>query len=113
METLPMRIPYLTMLGGHVSHSYMNGTNVYFVYAMKISDPENAHGEQMAFINALCDIVLKYNSGTIVHHHGVGKIRVGRIREELGSSYCMLERMKAAFDPQGIMNPGCLLPMEG
>lgn len=113
MAELPVRIPSLTMLGGHVSHSYINGTNVYFVYAMKISDPDNAHAEQMAFINALCDIVLRYNSGTIVHHHGVGKIRVERIKDELGSSYCMLEKIKKAYDPKGIMNPGCLLPIEG
>ena len=113
MRVLPERIPALTMLGGHVSHSYMNGTNVYFVYAMKINDPQKATSEIRGFIYTLCEIVLKYHSGTIVHHHGIGKVRVEKIREELGSSYDMLRTLKDAFDPNGIMNPGCLLPLEG
>lgn len=112
IETLPEKVPALTMLGGHVSHSYRNGTNVYFVYAMKIADPENATSEIRGFIHTLCDIVLKYPSGTIVHHHGVGKVRVGKIKDELGSSYEMLKTIKKAFDPKGIMNPGCLVPLE-
>lgn len=112
MRVLPEKIPALTMLGGHVSHSYMNGTNVYFVYAMKINEPEYATEEIRRFIYTLCDVVLKYHSGTMVHHHGVGKVRVKRIHEELGSSYDMLRALKDTFDPKGIMNPGCLLPLE-
>ncbi len=112
MKELPEKVPALTMLGGHVSHSYMNGTNIYFVYSMKIADPEHATREIRGFINTLCDIVLKYASGTIVHHHGVGKVRVEKIKEELGSSFEMLKTIKEAFDPNGIMNPGCLVPLE-
>lgn len=112
MKTLPEKVPALTMLGGHVSHSYMNGTNVYFVYAMKIEDPENATKEIRGFINELCNVVLKYETGTIVHHHGVGKVRAARIKDELGSSYIMLEKIKKTFDPNGIMNPECVVPKE-
>ena len=79
---------------------------------MKIEDPENATSEIRRFIHTLCDIVLKYPSGTIVHHHGVGKVRVAKIKEELGSSFEMLQTIKEAFDPNGIMNPGCLVPLE-
>lgn len=112
MRELPERLPNLTMLGGHVSHSYMNGTNIYFVYVLKIDDPHNAHNEQYAVMDALCDVVLRYNSGTIAHHHGIGKIRVKRIKEELGSSYPLMRALKKTFDPNNTMNPGCLVPVE-
>ncbi|MDR1572122.1 MAG: FAD-binding oxidoreductase [Clostridiales Family XIII bacterium] len=111
MRTLPEVIPELVMLGGHVSHSYMNGTNVYFVYALKMGDPASAHLAQYRFVDAVCDVVLKYSSATIVHHHGVGKMRAGRIREELGSSFTLLEMLKQSIDPGNIMNPGCLIPI--
>jgi alkyldihydroxyacetonephosphate synthase len=110
--TLPERFPELVMLGGHVSHSYMNGTNVYFVYALKMNDPASAHLLQYRFVDAICAITLKYDSATTVHHHGVGKMRVGRIKEELGSSFALLKMMKQAVDPKNIMNPGCLIPLE-
>ena len=87
-------------------------TILYFVYAMKIEDPENATKEIRGFINELCNVVLKYETGTIVHHHGVGKVRAARIKDELGSSYIMLEKIKKTFDPNGIMNPECVVPKE-
>ncbi len=112
MEYVPNKVPNLTMFGGHVSHSYINGTNIYFVYNIKINDVANADLEYWAVMDAVCDVVLKYPSATIVHHHGVGKARVLRIKEELGTSYPLLRTLKDAFDPKGIMNPGCLLPLE-
>ena len=112
MRELPQRIDNLTMLGGHVSHSYMNGTNIYFVYEIKVKDPLNCHNEEYAVMDALCDVVLRYDSATIAHHHGIGKIRVRRIKEELGSSFPLMKALKTTFDPNNIMNPGCLIPLD-
>ena len=111
-ETLPERNPNLTMLGGHVSHSYMNGTNIIFVYSFKCKDPGNVTAENYEIMDALCDVMLKYDTATIVHHHGIGKLRVKRVKEELGSSYPLLKMLKQMLDPKGIMNPGCLIPKE-
>lgn len=112
MEYVPDKVPNLTMFGGHVSHSYINGTNIYFVYNLKIDSPETSDMEYWSVMDAVCDVVLKYPHATIVHHHGVGKARVLRIKEELGSSYVLMRALKDALDPKGIMNPGCLLPLE-
>lgn len=90
----------------------MNGTNIYFVYEIKVKDPLNCHNEEYAVMDALCDVVLRYDSATIAHHHGIGKIRVRRIKEELGRSFPLMKALKTTFDPNNIMNPGCLIPLD-
>ncbi len=109
MANVPAKIENLIMLGGHVSHSYMNGTNIYFVYQLKMDSPETSEQEQMKFIRAVCDEVIKYPTGGVVHHHGMGKQRVCYARQEHGSSYSLMEDLKRTFDPNGIMNSGNLL----
>ena len=42
------------------------------------------------------------------HHHGVGLARLPYIRRGLGQGMVVLERIKAALDPAGIMSPGKL-----
>ena len=53
------------------------------------------------------DIVIVSPNG-ISHHHGVELARPPYIEEELGSSFKALQRIKQAFDPAGILNPGKL-----
>jgi FAD/FMN-containing dehydrogenase len=49
--------------------------------------------------------------GTLTHHHGVGRLKSAFLADELGTAGVgMLTQIKAALDPQGIMNPGVLLP---
>jgi len=48
------------------------------------------------------------HGAAISHHHGIGLARQGYLRQELGSSYGVLEQVKQALDPQGILNPGKL-----
>ena len=49
--------------------------------------------------------------GSMVHHHGIGKYRTPWTAEEHGSALVLLERMKAALDPHGIMNPGTIFAL--
>jgi len=112
IKTLPEMIPEIVMLGGHVSHCYSNGTNVYFVASIKVDEPSECVKVQYATLDALCEVVLKYPDATIVHHHGIGRMRVGRMKEEHGTSYPLLKAIKDTFDPKGIMNPGCLIPLD-
>ncbi|HET7119881.1 MAG TPA: FAD-binding oxidoreductase [Solirubrobacterales bacterium] len=60
--------------------------------------------------DAVLDLVSAYR-GSISAEHGVGVAK----REHLGLSrgageIAAMVRLKAAFDPAGILNPGCLLP---
>ncbi|MFV0529735.1 MAG: FAD-binding oxidoreductase [Lachnospiraceae bacterium] len=103
----------LTMLGGHSSHSYINGTNMYFVYNYNINcEPED---EMRIYHHPLQTIIVEETlkaGGSMCHHHGIGKYRNEWSKEEHGSAFYMLEKLKEAFDPKGIMNFGTIFPQE-
>ncbi|MGD6870902.1 FAD-binding oxidoreductase [Sutcliffiella horikoshii] len=105
------RVEDLTMLGGHSSHSYLNGTNMYFVYNYTINcAPED---ELKTYHHPIHQIIIEETlkmGGSMCHHHGIGKYRSEWTKEEHGSAYYMLEKLKEAFDPKGIMNHGTIFP---
>jgi alkyldihydroxyacetonephosphate synthase len=107
-------IPDITMMGGHSSHSYINGTNMYFNYffnVVGVGPEEETEKYYLPIISIICEETLK-RGGSIVHHHGMGKARAPWVRDEYGSSYYMLETLKQAFDPNGVMNVGTIFPLE-
>ncbi|HZK84093.1 MAG TPA: FAD-binding oxidoreductase [Desulfosporosinus sp.] len=113
IDRIRNEIPDITLIGGHSSHSYLNGTNLYFVYYYNLVDikPEQ---EITKYHNPIQDIIVEETlkaGGSMCHHHGVGKHRTHFIREEYGSSYYILETLKKAFDPNGIMNTGTIIPI--
>ena len=103
----------LTMLGGHSSHSYLNGTNMYFVYNYDINcAPED---ELMVYHHPIQKIIVEETikaGGSMCHHHGIGKYRSEWTLAEHGTAYYMLDKLKQSFDPQGIMNYGTIFPQE-
>jgi FAD/FMN-containing dehydrogenase len=107
-ERMLKEIDGLTEFSGHSSHSYMQGTNIYFIYSFKASDDFDENREQYyKILGIIVEETLKFG-GTIAHHHGIGKYRTRWIDKEHGSAYCVLETLKKAFDPNGIMNKGTL-----
>ena len=111
LKRLRVDVPDITVAGGHSSHSYINGTNMYFIYYYNVNcPPEQEVDKYRTEINrVICEETLKLG-GSVVHHHGMGKARTPWIREEYDSSYYILERLKRAFDPNDIMNKGCIIP---
>ena len=104
----------ITLLGGHSSHSYINGTNMYFNYFYDLinCEPEEENDKYyFPIIKIICEETLRCG-GSIVHHHGIGKARARWVKEEYGSSYPMLEALKRAYDPNGIMNMGTIIPLK-
>ena len=114
MQRVRNEIPDLTLLGGHSSHSYLNGTNLYFVYFYNVVDckPEEELTKYHLPIKKIIVEETIKAGGSMCHHHGVGKHRTHWIKDEYGSSYYILKTLKEAFDPNGIMNPGTILPLE-
>ncbi|MCG8572336.1 MAG: FAD-binding oxidoreductase [Spirochaetes bacterium] len=105
---------HLTMLGGHSSHSYINGTNLYFVYDYNVVDcapEEEVSRYHLPIKTIIVEEVLKAG-GSICHHHGAGKYRAPWMDQEHGTSYWMLEKLKEVFDPNEIMNYGTLFKVD-
>lgn len=103
----------LTMLGAHSSHSYQTGTNLYFVYDYDIQcEPREEIELYHIPLNAIIVEEVLRAGGSMVHHHGVGKYRTPWVAEEHGSAYWLLTTLKSAFDPNGIMNAGTIIPVE-
>lgn len=107
------RVEDLTLLGGHSSHSYINGTNMYFVYNYEIHcAPED---EMRVYHHPLQRIIVEETlklGGSMCHHHGIGKFRNEWTKNEHGSAYYMLEKLKETFDPNNIMNFGTIYPQK-
>jgi FAD/FMN-containing dehydrogenase len=112
IERAKKEVPYLVQMSGHSSHSYQQGTNIYFMFgAMCAPNIEAAKQTYDQLFGIVLDTTLKYN-GSICHHHGVGRYRTKWMKQELGTSFEMLTTLKKAFDPKGIMNQGVLVPVE-
>jgi len=86
----------------HASHFYPQGTNLYFIFILKMIELK----EYQKFHRGIIDSILK-NGGSISHHHGVGKLFSPFMERHLGKEQmAVLRALKQHFDPNGIMNPG-------
>jgi alkyldihydroxyacetonephosphate synthase len=92
----------------HVSHAYPDGASAYFILFIRSSSDEAAIHAYQAAWQAIMETTLGAG-GTIAHHHGVGTVRLPWLEAELGPGLDMLRAIKAALDPQRILNPGRLL----
>jgi alkyldihydroxyacetonephosphate synthase len=91
----------------HLSHSYMTGSSLYFIFLGKIA--EGREIEQWEHLKKKAGDAILSNGGTITHHHGVGYEHAPWFEREYGPQGMELLRgMKKALDPSGIMNPGKL-----
>jgi FAD/FMN-containing dehydrogenase len=108
-ERLHKEMPNLVAISGHSSHSYIQGTNIYFSFGFIVKDgAESARTDYMKVVSVIMEETIKYG-GSIAHHHGSGKYRTRWMPEEHGSSYPLLRKLKEALDPNRILNKGVLL----
>lgn len=98
----------LAIIGGHASHVYPTGTNIYFQFAITEDNYANAEKDYMDMITIIMEETLK-RGGSIAHHHGSGKYRTRWMPEEHGSSYDLQYRLKEMMDPNHIFNKGVIL----
>jgi len=86
----------------HASHFYPQGTNLYFIFILKMTDLKTYRKFHDGIINA----ILKHG-GSISHHHGIGKLFGQFMEQHLGKEQmAVLRALKKHFDPSNIMNPG-------
>ena len=99
-----MAVPHARAATCHLSHSYLDGACLYFTFA---ATPPAADIEPtyVALWDAGQRAVLQHG-GNLSHHHGVGLNRARFVPQALGSALPMLQSVKHALDPHGILNPG-------
>lgn len=102
-------VPGILAASAHSSHSYLTGTNLYITFAIKPDDFARAEDVYLDAWGRVMQTTLGAG-GTIAHHHGIGRLRVPWLARELGDAYPVLQALKRALDPAGLMNPGTLLP---
>lgn len=93
----------------HFSHWFPWGAMIYDRFYIERA-PDDAD-EAMALHDRLWDAAIQAsldNGGTLNEHHGVG-VKLGRfMRQAHGPAFDLLQGVKNAWDPDGILNPGKL-----
>lgn len=94
-------------LMAHFSHAYADGCSIYFTFA--------GLRDQVHDALALYDTVWEVGpsaalgaGGTFGHHHGVGLLKRAFLPREVENGAPLFARLKATFDPEGLLNPGKL-----
>ena len=99
-----LSVPHARTATCHLSHSYVDGACLYFTFAATPPTDE-IESTYVALWDAGTRAILA-NGGNLSHHHGVGLNRARFVREALGPAHSVLESVKHALDPNGILNPG-------
>jgi alkyldihydroxyacetonephosphate synthase len=100
---------HVDLVLAHVSHVYDTGASIYFTLgAMNAGDEARALARYDAAWEAGQQAALELGA-TASHHHGIGLLRAPVLPTELGTvGWQVLQRLKYALDPQGLLNPGKL-----
>lgn len=93
----------------HLSHAYRDGASLYFTV---IASPGQDGGlASWRKIKAAASAAIQSAGGTLSHHHATGRDHRPYLEGEIGAiGIETLRAVKEQLDPDGIMNPGCLLP---
>ena len=94
----------------HFSHAYVEGCSLYFSFAVASQGGDRALETRYDDLWKAALAAGLAAGATVSHHHGVGLLKSRALAEQLGDARRMLQGLKRALDPDGIMNPGKLLP---
>ncbi|MFZ6871219.1 FAD-binding oxidoreductase [Undibacterium sp. Di27W] len=97
----------------HLSHLYGQGASVYSTFVYRLTGNYEQDHARWRKLKSAVSAAIVANGGTISHQHGVGSDHAPYLQAEKGSlGISSIRHLFRHFDPQGIMNPGKLLPAE-
>jgi len=92
----------------HISHVYSDGASLYFTFLAGLEEDGLAQNARVK--EAASDAIVAAGA-TITHHHAVGLDHAPYMATEIGDlGVKVLAAIKTTLDPEGIMNPGKLIP---
>ena len=82
--------------------------NIHFLINEDFQDPQNSE-RYRSFTEDMVTLVLS-KGGSLKAEHGTGRMMAPFVERQFGSElYAMMVRIKSAFDPSNIINPGVLI----
>lgn len=91
----------------HFSHVYTQGTSMYVILLGQANNDDEAVERLRQIWSTAMEVCLEAGA-ELSHHHGGGLARSPYARRSLGDAHLVLRKIKAALDPEGILNPGKL-----
>jgi len=83
--------------------------NLHFVFTQDFGDPAEVE-RYRRFMDEVCEMVAKRYDGSLKGEHGTGRNMAPFVALEWGEkAYAIMRRVKALFDPDGLLNPGVIL----
>ena len=93
----------------HISHSYPQGANLYFIFVIKTTDLDAFKKYHYSILDAITK-----SGAALSHHHGIGKLFAPFIEESIGTAQLnVYKELKHYFDPDGLLNAGGTLALDG
>ncbi len=95
----------------HLSHLYAQGASVYTTFVYRLSGDFDTDLARWRSLKTAASHAIVAHGGTISHQHGVGTDHAPYLAAEKGElGIDAIRALCRCFDPDGMMNPGKLLP---
>ena len=95
----------------HLSHVYPSGSSLYATLVFRIADDPDETLDRWRRLKTAASEAIVRHGGTISHQHGVGRDHRPWLAAEKGElGLELLESVRRRLDPDGILNPGVMLP---
>lgn len=91
----------------HFSHAYADGCSLYFSFVGSGRDEPEVEARYRSLWRSALSAAVSAGAN-VSHHHGIGLLKAQVFQDGLGEGRAALAAIKAALDPDGIMNPGKL-----
>jgi alkyldihydroxyacetonephosphate synthase len=98
---------HTTSVLAYFTHVYEQGSAIYFAFAIEAEDDREAVRRYHRAWDAGMEATFRCGA-TFVHNRGIGLARAPWFAAALGEAWPAWERLKQAYDPHGILNPGKL-----
>ena len=93
----------------HLSHVYETGASLYTT-VIAAADRRDPQGQWQGAKEAAMHSIVSAQA-TVTHHHGIGRDHAPWLADEWGGlGLDAISAVKSALDPEGVLNPGVLLP---